>query len=329
MAGYSRPHYARGKLDDVFARAVMIEDLVLGTVKRRFLMLSLDVLKVPMVLADYIKDKIKEDADFGLGPGHILVHGTHTHSAPDLTGEFFWPGGVPQTIKGIMFGANRNDRYIVWMVRQIVKLVKDMKNRLQPCKCAWSKQLVNADVLINRRHPMRESKKNMNVMCFKSTESNQMIGAVICFGMHPTTLSNMNDKVSADFPGRVCYKFEELSGNKVDVAYFTSAAGDLNPITTCGTDFEKLEKDPVARQTVYGQKGDYEHTKKLGYFLGETAFKLANSISDKDYYDTLEFKSYVKKFWIPFKDYQPYVYNWANWLSNKVVMFVKIGRAHV
>ena len=97
MAGYSRPDPCLGILDDVYAHGVLIEDITLGNIKKRLLLISLDLLKIPLIVSDYIKEKIKDEF-FSLGPGQILVHATHTHSAPDLTGEFHWPGSALNVI---------------------------------------------------------------------------------------------------------------------------------------------------------------------------------------------------------------------------------------
>ena len=323
MAGYSRSHYAQGILDEIMARGVILEDVVAENIKKKFLFISLDLLKIPLMIADYIKEKIKEKANFGLGAGQIMIHATHTHHAPDLTGEFYWPGGADKVIKGILFGGGRNDKYIVWMANQIVKMVKQMIKDLQPAKVAWGKKLIDSDVMINRRHPVWESKQNLGVMTFKNPKTNKLFGIMTTYGMHPTTMSAKNDKMSADYPGRVVYRIEEDTNHEVAAVFFTGAAGDLNPITTCGTDFAHLEKDPAARQSIYAQTGTYEHTKKLGYHLGTQALKLAQSIPDEDYYDTMECQAYVKKFRVPFKDFQPYVYEWGNWIANKAIVFVK------
>ena len=56
MAGYSRPDPCKGILDDVYAHGVMIEDIELGNIKKKLLLISLDMLKVPLVVSDYIKE---------------------------------------------------------------------------------------------------------------------------------------------------------------------------------------------------------------------------------------------------------------------------------
>jgi hypothetical protein len=133
----------------------------------------------------------------------------------------------------------------------------------------------------------------------------------------------LNDKISPDYPGRVCVKVDELTNHETEVVFFTGAAGDINPITTCGTDFEHLEKDSKARTTVYTQYGTFEHTKKIGYYLGEQVVELARSIPSSSYYDRFSFQAYTRTFWVPMQDKQPYVYNRMNWFTNRLLFGFK------
>jgi len=316
MAGYSRPDYCKGILDDVYAYGVLIEDIVLGNIKKRLLLISLDLLKIPLVISDYIKEKIKDDF-YSLGSGQILIHATHTHSAPDITGEFYWPGTFISVIKGIMFGANKSDRYIIWMTMQIVKMVKDLFKDLKPCKMAWTKEKFNPDIVINRRYPKQKPMPDLGVITFRGLDDNNLIGFIINYACHPTSLSYANNQLSADYPGRVIEKIDELSKNQVKSVYFNGAAGDLNPITTCGTNYEYLE---VNRTPVYKQMGTIKHTKRIGYKIAEKAFKLANGIPDKEYFDNMEFTSYTKTFWVPMKDHK---YFSIPWFQNKIVYLLK------
>ena len=316
LAGYSQPKPCDGKLDDIYAHGVLIEDVILNNIKKKMLFLSLDLVQISLVLSDYIKEQIKEEV-FSLGSAQILIHATHTHKAPDVTGLFYKPGNWGARIKGLMVGHNRNDRYLVWMTFQIVKMVKSLVNELKPCKMAWTKEVFNPNLVINRRHPTRKVKAKLGVISFKDLETDNLIGFIINYGCHPTTLQRQSTKLSADYPGRVVYKVEELTKNKIKAVYFNGPSGNLNPITTCGTNFEVLEKN---RKPVFEQKGTYEHTKRIGFKIGEKALKLAQSIPKEEYFENLEFKSYLRMFWIPMKDYS---YISKVLLSNKLVFMLK------
>ncbi len=316
MAGYTRKEPCSGKLDDIFAHGVLIEGTSQETIKKHILLISLDLLKVPLVLASYIKEKINHQFSFIIKE-NVLIHAIHTHAAPDLTGEFYWPGGFINVIKGIMFGANRNDRYLVWVTLRIVKMVKDLYNNLKPCKMAWSKEGFNPHIVINRRHPTRKVKPDLGVITFQGINDKELIGFVVNYACHPTTLSYENNKLSADYPGRVIHKIDELTNNKTKAIFFNGAAGDLNPITTCGTDYKKLELD---KSVIYDQLGTYKDTERIGSIIAEEALKLAASISDESYFEDVEFVSYLNDFYVPLKDAK---YFSKHWFNNKLYYTLK------
>jgi hypothetical protein len=334
MAGYYREKKAYGVLDHVFARGVLIEDDFLGNIKKPLLLISLDLTKAPLLILNYIKEKIQSKVDIALGKGQILIACTHTHHAPDITGEYYWPGQLPQVIKGIFFGHNRYDRYIVWMTNEIVKMVKKMKDRLLPAKYAWKKTPIQEPIWLNRRHPTDRTPQDIGVICFKTLDDKRLIGMVIQYGVHPISISFKNDKISADYPGQICTRVEDLTQNQTDVVFFTASCGDINPITTCGTDFEAMEKEKVSliendesHPNHFLQLGTFDHAKKIGFFVGENALKIAESIPPNQYYNQWDYKAYTRVIWIPIKDEQHEkrigVYSWGNWLFNKVVVFLK------
>jgi len=315
MAGYTRTKPCLGKLDDIYAYGILIENKELHNNSNRLLLISTDLLKIPLSVSNYIKERIQQFMP--INPEQILIHATHTHSSFDLTGEFYWQGGVLNVMKGVMFGANRNDKYLVWMTKEIVKMVNQLVKDLIPCKIAWTKKQIDENIIINRRHPTRRSKSDLGVIAFRNLKDNNLIGIIINFSCHPTTLSFLNNKLSADFPGRIVFKIQKLTKERVNAVFFNSYAGDLNPITTCGTDFENLNNN---KTLIYDQLGTYKHTKEIGYFLGKQALKLAQSIPEENYFEKIEFVSIIKKFWIPMKDFK---YFSKTWVKNKLLFLLK------
>ena len=315
MAGYTRSDPCLGKLDDVHAYCILIEENGPNIKKKRLLLISTDLLKISLSISNYIKEKIQEV--ISITSDQIMIHATHTHSSFDLTGEFFWPGGAFNLLKGIMFGANRNDKYIVWMTKKIVKMVIQLGKDLKPCKMAWTKKAIDENIVINRRHPIWRSKSDLGVIVFRDLKENNLIGILVNFSCHPTTLSSLNNKLSADYPGRIIKRIQELTNDRVKAIFFGGYAGDLNPITTCGTDFEMLKNN---KSLIYGQLGTYKHTQNIGYFLGEQSLKLAQSIPEEDYLEKAVFLSYIKNFWIPVKDYK---YFSKAWYQNKILFLLK------
>jgi len=313
MAGYTRPDPCKGILDKIHAYGVLIES---KDDNKQLLLLSIDILKLPLSITKYMKMKLLKEFP-SLDSYHVLIHATHTHSAPDTTGEFYWPGSGINVLRGIMFGANRSDDYIVWVTMQIIKLVKDLFTSLKPCKIAWSNKKFNPDIVIQRRHPTKNIEPRLGVIVFKDFKDGKIIGFITHYACHPTSLSYVNNKLSADWPGRFHHRINELSNNKIGSIYFNGPSGDINPITTCGTDYEHLDKN---KSLVYDQLGDYQDTIRIGYKIAEEALNLAKSIKESDYFKEIDFKGHLKDFWIPFKDHK---YFSNKWMSNKLVHALK------
>jgi len=239
MAGYARKGPCLGKLDDIHSYGVLITQ---NNKNKNLLLISVDILKLPLSIVEYIKKKLILKFK-PLKSNTIVIHATHTHSSFDLTGEFYYPGGILAFIKGVMFADNKNDDFIVWIAGRIVRMVAKLFEDLEPC--------------------MRKVFPDLGIISFKKLEDNNLIGLIINYACHPTTLSFQNNKLSADFPGRVISKIDELTSKKVKSVYFNGPSGDLNPITTSGTNLEKINKDKTLS---YDQRGTYEQI-RIKHFL--------------------------------------------------------------
>ncbi len=328
LAGYTRKEPCRGKWDDIHAYGVLIESNGSSSSDQYLLLLSLDLLKIPLSLANYMKRQLINHYS-ELKEENILIHATHTHAAPDLTGEFYWPGGTLNVMKGIMFGVNRNDKYLVWLTKKINQLVQRLLNNLIPCKIAWKKEQFNPKLVINRRHPTRPVKPDLGVIVFKHIDDgDKIIGLIVNFACHPTTLPHSNNKLSADYPGRIVQKIEESSNQEIKAVYFNGPSGDLNPITTCGTDFKALEKD---KSKIYNQHGTYQDTIRIGSTIAERALTLAKSIPEELYFEEITFTSHLKSIEVPLRDVN---YFSPAWYSNKLyhvlkkILLIPLARSH-
>ena len=141
---------------------------------------------------------------------------------------------------------NSDDKYKIWVSNQIVKLVGNLLKQIKNgelCKISWKKETIKDNIIINRRHPELESKSQLGIVSFKRLSDDKLIGIIVNFGAHPTTLNMTVRKLSADYPRRVCAHIEQTTDDQVSAVFFTGPAGDLNPITTCGDDFKALTED--------------------------------------------------------------------------------------
>ncbi len=313
MAGYTRPDPCKGILDEIHAYGVLIES---KNDNNQLLLLSVDILKLPLSITNYMKKKILKEFP-SLDSNRVLIHATHTHSAPDTTGEFYWPGSGINVLRGIMFGANRSDDYIVWFTMQVIKLVQKLFTSLKPCKFAWSSKKFNPDLVIQRRHPTKKIEPRLGVIVFKDYKDDEIIGFITHYACHPTSLSYANSQLSADWPGRFIHRIDELTNNEISSIYFNGPSGDINPITTCGTNYDQLDKN---KSLIYDQLGDYQDTIRIGYNIAEEALTLAKAIKKSAYFEEIDIEGQIKDFWIPFKDHKYYSNQWK---SNKLVHALK------
>lgn len=312
LAGYTRKESCSGKLDDLNAYGALID----VSDKKFLVLIAVDLLKIPISISNHIKKKIIENHPF-LKKEQILIHATHTHAGFDLTGEFYWPGGFLSVVRGIMFGANRNDEFIVWFSNRIASMVDQLFKDLVSCKAAWIKTQFNPNLIFNRRDPVEDIKPFLSVMAFKSIKSDSLIGIIINYSCHPTTLSYKNSKLSADYVGKIHEKIIDLSQGRIKSIYFNGASGDLNPITT----FKRIsDNEEKSKDSIYEQLGTYENTKDVGYKIGETALELANSIPVQEFCEINRLEISTKEFWIPMKDVS---YFSKKWFMNKLVFLFK------
>ena len=92
MAGYTRENPCLGKLDDIHAYGVLI-NVDISNNKHNLLIISVDTLKLPLSIVEYVKKRLISQFN-QLKPDEIFLHATHTHASFDLTGEFYYPGGL-------------------------------------------------------------------------------------------------------------------------------------------------------------------------------------------------------------------------------------------
>ncbi|MHA1819992.1 MAG: hypothetical protein ACTSU2_16205 [Promethearchaeota archaeon] len=349
MAGYTPAPIAKGKYDDIYARAVLIEQVRLGNIKKYTLLISMDFCQIPLLFSDYIKEKIEER--FRIYRNQILVHTTHTHKSYDLMGLFSRGGGWPSIIRGIINGSYTpwNDKYRVWITKRIVRLVEKLLGKLVEAEVAWKTKIFDEWIATDRVNHVKADKP-INIMLFRNKDTKRTIGVIVNFGAHPTTLHGRDPNVSADYPGRVVYYLEKFlnaneniniensegdqveSGHnderpnsdnthdkeRIEVNFFTGAAGDIAPSFKLFLNQMTKKKDGLIFL-----RHPYWFTRNYGKKIAELAFTLLKEFKDGDFIRDIDIKIYTKTFWVPMKDYRKYKVNPFVSLVNFFYYFVK------
>lgn len=224
MAGYaSREEPAQGKLHDLWAKALVLEDAD----GKRAVMISTDLLGMTEEITGRIKTRLKEK--FSLSTEQLMINSSHTHSGPVLH----------NALKDIYpLDANEKEKiekYTHWLEDQIVKLVGEAIRDVEPVEI-FSKNGV-ARFQVNRRNnksPTLHQQSDLNgpndyaVPVIKVVNKSEKLKA-IAFGYacHPTVLNGY--QWSGDYPGFAQIELEGYYPGAIAM-FFQGTGADQNPL---------------------------------------------------------------------------------------------------
>ncbi|MDR2138683.1 MAG: neutral/alkaline non-lysosomal ceramidase N-terminal domain-containing protein [Tannerella sp.] len=224
LAGYaSRTHASEGTLQDLWAKALVLED----STGYRSVLVTLDVSSITKGLADRIREELK--TRLGLTPSQIILNCSHTHSGPVL------PGSLEDIYPLDKAEEEKIDRYGVFFEKQIIDAVLKASRLLEPVSLHAANGV--ARMQVNRRNNSErdlsrqtelKGPNDFAVPVLKVTSpSGQLKAVVFGYACHPTVLDGY--LWSGDWPG---YARETLKKWYPGVAtlFFQGAGGDQNPL---------------------------------------------------------------------------------------------------
>jgi len=235
LAGYSsRVGVSVGVYDELFARAMYLnfggEEVVL---------VSADVLGIPAPMRERIERGIRERV--GVKPDRVVVSSTHTHSGPDLVGNF-----------------SREDPALVEdFVRRVVGAVEAASKHVFEAEAFSAAKGQCSEVVVNRRNVEKGPvDPDVNVLTFFSGDSGF---SILNFACHAVVMGHNNLYISRDYPGAFVDYFEEYTGNLA--MFFNGACGNINPLTP-NTDLSRVYDRSV---------GTFEEVEWMGDVLAHEA----------------------------------------------------------
>ena len=235
LAGYSsRVGVSVGVYDELFARAMYLnfggEEVVL---------VSADVLGIPAPMRERIERGIRERV--GVKPDRVVVSSTHTHSGPDLVGNF-----------------SREDPALVEdFVRRVVGAVEAASKHVFEAEAFSAAKGQCREVVVNRRNVEKGPvDPDVNVLTFFSGDSGF---SILNFACHAVVMGHNNLYISRDYPGAFVDYFEEYTGNLA--MFFNGACGNINPLTP-NTDLSRVYDRSV---------GTFEEVEWMGDVLAHEA----------------------------------------------------------
>lgn len=229
MAGYgSRNHPATGLLNDLWAKALILQDAQ----GRRVAVISLDLVGISPDVVDPLTKALADQ--YKLPRAHVAIFCSHTHSGPV----------VGKNLRTLHFDLldqaqqDRVDEYAAELQGKIVSVVGRAIDALAPCNLAYGTG--TASFAANRRNNpeaevpgLRAAGKlvgpnDPDVPVLRITDSSGDLKAVLFgYACHATVLSEYD--WSSDYPGFAQSELEKAHPGCVAL-FFAGCGADQNPL---------------------------------------------------------------------------------------------------
>jgi hypothetical protein len=181
IAGFGNCRAANGIHDDLWARAMVIDD---GNT--RLAIIALDLIGFMNNAVVDVRKMIPETA----GITYAIIVSTHTHEGPDMLG--MW-GESP-----LKSGIDKD--YVNYVKSRIVKSVEDAVNNLRPAYLEISEDLTGAESLVGDTRKPEVLDYGLRIIKVIDKENEETLGSLISWADHPETLWGKNLLITSDFP---------------------------------------------------------------------------------------------------------------------------------
>lgn len=224
MGGYaSRTHVAEGKINDLWAKAIALED-VNG---KQAVLISSDLIGFPKSVSDNICDRLEKE--YKLSRAQIILNSSHTHSGPVLREGLsdIYPMGPDDM--------DKVKEYSLWLENEIVRLAGKAMKSVKPANIYAANGVVRFQV--NRRNNSEKElsgQQELNgpndfaVPVLKVTNrKGKLLAVVFGYACHGTVLNGY--EWSGDYPGFAQSELEKMYPGATAL-FLQGAAGNQNPL---------------------------------------------------------------------------------------------------
>ncbi len=233
IPGGFRPRYAENVDDELFAKAVVIDN---GTT--RIAIVTCDLIAIPEKVANAAKARIADRCD--IPPAHVMINATHTHTAVAIAD---------------LLGVDEDTEYTEWVPLKIADAVELAVWRRKPARIGFA-SVDEERITFNRRWHMRDGTVRFNpgiehpdlvkptgtidpevaMMFVEATDDGTPISAVANFSLHYIGTDNSN-ALSADYFGHFDRLMRHYLGDTCISLLWNAASGQIN-----NTDFSGRTK---------------------------------------------------------------------------------------
>lgn len=234
MGNFRDDYAARGAHDPLYAKALVFDD---GDV--RLGLLALDVCMLDRDNVGLIRNTIAQQCQ--VPATHVLVHATHTHSAPAPHKRFL-----------CNFDYEPHRPRIEALLRQAAGALQQAESALTPAHLSLGAAREDR-VSFNRRLRRRDGSTQMNWEALAPGFDPQQIDgawgptdpemlalrvegeqgqrtALVNFALHPAILAGDNWLYSADYPGQLAASLSRICGPDFKTIFVNGCTGDVNHV---------------------------------------------------------------------------------------------------
>lgn len=305
LCGYIPDHFSESVNDDLTVTAFYFK-----TEATDVLMISATVCEINTALCDELRAELASAYNVPLG--QIVLCATHTHSGPNLMGQFGW-GDIDREYLETIFRPRLHDA------------VREAVGQTQPVRMGVG--VGESFVGINRReltydgrlllgqNPWGPFDPKMTVLSFIGKD-NACVANIVHYGAHGTA-AGRNVEISRDWSGVMTDRLEEESGGIT--AFFNGPEGDVGPRLTNGHTVGFL-KDTTNKYHL----GNIKMAMELGGVAAQDAVRIWRTIRG---YTVPELSARCISTPVPLspripreeaqKEYDKYKHETINWLAAK------------
>jgi neutral ceramidase len=230
LAGYYDPREATGVLDDLYSKALVIEQ---DGVKVAVVVCDLLTLPRPTITA--ARRLIEEQT--GIPGANVMIAATHQHTGPVVARE-----SARDRLDGGASAAGL--RYTESLPALIAASVKEANAKLAPARLSaatgreenlsfnrrfwmrdgtvsWNPRKQHPDII----HPAGPIDPDVGVLYFDTPQS-KPVATFVNFALHPDTTGGLG--ISADYPGVLARLLAEIKGAEMVTVFANGACGNIN-----------------------------------------------------------------------------------------------------
>lgn len=224
LAGYgSRTHPSDGKLHDLWAKALVLEDAS----GKKAVLITTDLVGIPKAISDVIRNELQRQ--YGLSKAQIILNSSHTHSGPVMENALsdIYPLDADQK-KKVSDYSRQFEKGVVELVGKALKSMDPVQLFAQNGVARFQvNRRNNQEATLNRQTELK-GPNDPAVPVIKVVDAKGKLKA-IAFGYacHPTVLDLY--KWSGDFPGFAQIELEKAHPGTVAL-FFQGTGADQNPL---------------------------------------------------------------------------------------------------